>query len=126
MKPIFIFSLIIFLFIVTNASSQEASAANDTLIQKLDSIDSAINNLKQRITDLEKSKEKRRAKKGNYKVRANWLALEKGMDKKQVLELLGEPGKKLSGFGEYWYYPDSFGGRVEFDSDEKVNGWSEP
>lgn len=123
-------AVIIFSFIFFLAGgkllAQDNGSRTDTAKSKIDSIEIEITNLKNRISELEKEKVKQRAKTGNYKVRANWLLLEKGMTKEQVKELLGEPGKVLSGFGAYWYYPDSFGGKVEFDDNEKVTGWSEP
>jgi len=123
-------AVIIFSFIFFLAGGKLLAKDNgtrpDSAKSKIDSIEIEITNLKKRISELEKEKEKQRAKTGNYKVRANWLALEKGMSKEQVKELLGEPGKILTGFGAYWYYPDSFGGKVEFDDNEKVTGWSEP
>ena len=117
-----VFFIILFLSAFSLADAQEA----DTLTSKVDSIGAEVKDLKDRVTELEKDKENRKAKIGNYKVRANWLALEKGMTKDQVIELLGKPGVILKGFGAFWYYPDSFGGKVEFDDNEKVSGWSEP
>lgn len=122
---------IIFIFIFSAAlqtviCGQKKTPADDSLSVKADSVEAEIKNLKERVSELEKENNLRNNKKGNYKVRANWLALEKGMTKEQVVKLLGKPGNTLSGFGTYWYYPDSFGGRVEFDDDGKVTGWSEP
>lgn len=124
-SSIFILAAVI-LLTCGKVRGQERAEKTDSAYTKIDSIEIEIANLKKRITELEKEKEKKSVKKGNYKLRGNWLLLEKGMTKEQVKELLGEPGKTLSGFGTYWYYPDSFGGKVEFDTDDKVTGWSEP
>jgi hypothetical protein len=58
---------------------------------------------------------------------ARWAALEKGMSRFQVFELLGEPGKVASYDGfERWEYPDFKGGRVNFDDAGRVAGWRTP
>jgi len=106
--------------------AQDTTANRDQSIQRIETLEQKIEELEKRISKLEKDTAAVKQNKSGYKTRANWLALEKGMDKKQVKTLLGEPGKILKGYGEFWYYPDSFGGRVEFDADEKVNSWKEP
>ncbi len=50
------------------------------------------------------------------------------MTKAEVRSLLGEPGS-IANFGmagDVWYYPDTAGGEVSFDSDGHVETWSEP
>jgi hypothetical protein len=122
------FGYIIFCFFIATLTvrAQDSSSDASALGQKIDSLQKKIFDLEKRVASLEKDKANNLAKKGNYKIRENWLELQNGMTKKQVKELLGEPGKKLTGVGEYWYYPDSFGGRVEFNDDGIVAGWKEP
>ena len=56
-----------------------------------------------------------------------WKMLKKGMSKKKITELLGEPGKKTSGsYGETWFYPDVLGGQVSFNKHGSAFGWNEP
>lgn len=56
---------------------------------------------------------------------ANWRRLGRGMKMDAVRTLLGEPaGVNTYSTFTIWNYPD--GGRVEFGSDNKVDGWAEP
>jgi len=58
-----------------------------------------------------------------WKEKGNWRKLNKGMNKEEVTQLLGEPGSiKVSSY-EKWFYPA--GAYIEFDNN-KVVGWSEP
>lgn len=56
-----------------------------------------------------------------------WQSLSINLSKDEVKSLLGKPGRidKWKS-GEAWYYPDSRGGEVDFDANEKVTGWLEP
>ncbi len=64
---------------------------------------------------------------GDYKNKANWRRLKRGMTQAQVTEILGDP-PKLSAYetGDHWYYPDILSGKVEFDKSGRVKSWSEP
>jgi Small protein A (tmRNA-binding) len=126
MKKIIYLCLFIFVAIAGSVKAQQADENINTLIQKIDSLEKKISAIEKRISALETDKKNNLSKLGNYKIKSNWLMLEKGMSKAEVKTLLGEPGKILSGWGAYWYYPDSYGGRVEFDDNEKVTGWREP
>ncbi len=62
-----------------------------------------------------------------WKDPAAWALLHVGMSWSQVTAVLGQPGDKTTGvFGDVWFYPDSSGGRVVFDRDSRVSGWSAP
>ena len=62
-----------------------------------------------------------------WKDPATWKLLKIGMSWSQVNAVLGQPGDKTTGvFGDVWFYPDSSGGRVVFDRDSRVSGWSAP
>jgi len=58
----------------------------------------------------------------------NWRRLRKGMTKSEVRRLLGEAGKISANaiLGDTWYYPDAAGGRVRFDTGDRLKSWSEP
>ena len=61
---------------------------------------------------------------GNWKIRANWLALETGMTKKQVVELLGEPETvRVMPYGHNWFYQSGF---TMFDHMGRLKRWSKP
>jgi hypothetical protein len=63
-----------------------------------------------------------------WRSRANWRKLRQGMTQAEVKALLGPPGSidNSLGFSVWWLYPDILGGRVEFNRDGGVTGWSEP
>ena len=57
---------------------------------------------------------------------ANWAMLRMGMTWSQVKAILGVPGKVEAGvFSDVMYFPDSDGGRVEFDRNGRVSKWTE-
>jgi|GEM_PF-1499453 len=61
-----------------------------------------------------------------WKNSSNWASLRLGMTWSQVKQILGVPGKVQAGvFGDVMFFPDSNGGRVEFDRDGRVAKWSE-
>ena len=56
-----------------------------------------------------------------------WRMMRKGMSKDDVRKLLGEPKSISAGvWGDSWYYPDVLHGKVEFDKQGRVTGWTEP
>ena len=57
-----------------------------------------------------------------------WRQLRAGMTRPEVRTLLGEP-IKIQTFGvagDFWYYPDELGGRLDFDRDGILDSWNEP
>jgi type II secretory pathway component PulM len=61
---------------------------------------------------------------GDWSIRANWMALRKGMTKKQVVELLGEPETVRSmPYGHNWFYPSGY---TTFDHMGRLTRWSTP
>jgi len=61
---------------------------------------------------------------GDWSVKANWRALEKGMTKEQVLKLLGEPvmAREMP-YGHNWFYKSGY---AMFDQLGRLEMWSEP
>lgn len=61
-------------------------------------------------------------------VKANpWHSLQVNISKAEVTALLGKPGKiDKWKTGEAWYFPDSRGGEIDFNTDDNVTGWLEP
>jgi hypothetical protein len=55
----------------------------------------------------------------------DWSQLHRGMDPRQVTALLGAPdSKQVRPMSETWFYPD--GRQLEFDSGNRLQGWSTP
>jgi hypothetical protein len=68
------------------------------------------------------------AKEG-WRNRANWRRLRRDMGANDVQALLGPPQKvDADSYLTYWFYSPSetLGPHVKFNSQMKVNGWSEP
>jgi outer membrane protein assembly factor BamE (lipoprotein component of BamABCDE complex) len=122
-KAIFI---IILLFIASNTN-----AFGQSLETRIETLETTVLSLELRIMELEKalslassSPEKKPINLGNWKNRANWRALEKGMTMNEVRSLLGEPPQVIeSGITLTWWYAT---GNVIFDDGGKVRGWGEP
>ncbi len=56
-----------------------------------------------------------------------WHSLQVNISKAEVVSLLGKPGKiDKWKTGEAWYFPDSRGGEIDFNTNEIVTGWLEP
>lgn len=56
-----------------------------------------------------------------------WRILSRGISKKEVEEILGEPGKITEmSFQTIWHYNYPYGGQVTFGQDGKVTSWTEP
>lgn len=64
-------------------------------------------------------------KSDGWRQRESWRALKRGMSDSDVRSLLGEP-TSVNVYGPFslWQYPEH--GRVQFDSTDRVEGWSEP
>jgi hypothetical protein len=58
--------------------------------------------------------------------RKNWRRLEVGMEKKEVLEILGQPIRVIGGGHTLWYYPNTYCGYCSFDNEGKLEAWAEP
>lgn len=61
---------------------------------------------------------------GKSNVRENWLSLEMGMTKKQVVQLLGEPtAVRAMPYGHNWFYESGY---AMFDHMGRLERWSKP
>jgi hypothetical protein len=60
-----------------------------------------------------------------WRQKENWRSLKRGMTESDVRSILGEPNK-VKAFGSFtvWEYPA--GGRAQFGSNERLEGWGEP
>ena len=64
--------------------------------------------------------------KNDWRNKANWKLLRKGMTKQEVEQILGEPPKiNASINGDFWYYPDALGGIVRFHPQDFLQSWVE-
>jgi len=115
--------------IPTAAAGQ--SPSTDSLVRRVDSLERRIVDLELRVGALQAlilatSPQSRPAPNpASARDVANWRQLGRGMRMDQVRALLGEPTSvdTYSAF-TIWRYPG--GATVNFDSDNKVEGWSEP
>lgn len=84
--------------------------------------------LKKRIQELESTKTVTPPKVKTGKMTGNpWHSLQVNLSKAEVILLLGKPGKiDKWKTGEAWYFPNSRGGEVDFDTNGNVSGWLEP
>lgn len=98
------------------------------------SLDDWVRELKRRVEQLEKQLAKpalptaskpTTSQSNGGQQRESWRTLKRGMAESDVRSILGEPNKvsALRDF-TFWHYPD--GGRVQFGSNERVEGWNEP
>ena len=92
-----------------------------------------ISELENRIKDLEallkiykKPVEKGPDKSNGWWNKKSWASLKKGMSKKKVKEILGDPVQTVKGKRAIWYYPNLFRGYVSFDENGNLSGWIEP
>ena len=104
--------------------ADSVSEANAARIERLDAL---MSSLEKRVSALEgPSGQEPTAAQDVPNQLANWRSLRKGMKKKQVKELLGEPVKvDASGSFETWYWSAPSYSTVTF-YDEKLYGWTEP
>jgi len=84
--------------------------------------------LKKRVQELQSTNPVKAPNVKTKKVTGNpWHALQVNISKAEVTSLLGKPGKIHKWkTGEAWYFPNSKGGEVDFDANDKVSGWLEP
>ncbi|MDP8247250.1 MAG: hypothetical protein P9M00_03870 [Candidatus Tritonobacter lacicola] len=105
--------------------------------------DNTIKGLKERVRYLEKRvrelaweikllKDSKDSTSASVPPIRQWRMLRIGMPQEKVREIFGEPGRiKKHSSGEYWYYPDTSGGKVSFTQPgiykiRTVSGWNEP
>lgn len=56
---------------------------------------------------------------------SGWSHLRRGMDSRQVIELIGQPeNRQARPMSEIWFYPDDR--QVEFDRNSRLQSWSKP
>ncbi len=118
-RQFFLMSTIILLCYSGHASAQS------TEVQELEL---EIEALKKRVQELQSTNCVKAPGPKKRKVTGNpWRALEVNLSKADVISLLGKPGKiDKWKTGEAWYFPNSKGGEVDFDANDKVTGWLEP
>jgi TolA-binding protein len=98
------------------------------LEQKITQLEKRIVRLEGIILELQKNQEKPIASSANnWKNKANWRLLKKGMNKDDVKQILGEPPKVVANiyYGDIWYYPDAQGGNASFDKEGLLTSWGE-
>lgn len=108
---------------------------SQNLNQKIIELEKKIAQLEQRVAQLEdmilqlqKSPAKPAAASPNqWKDKANWRLLRKGMNKSEVERILGVPPKVVANthYGDIWYYPDAKGGFASFNIENLLTTWSE-
>jgi outer membrane protein assembly factor BamE (lipoprotein component of BamABCDE complex) len=99
------------------------------------SLDDRVRDLERRVEQLEKHftqpaspanvSKPTTIQRDGWRQRDNWRSLKRGMTPSDVRSFLGEP-TSVNAFASFtiWQYPG--GGRAQFGSDEKLDGWSEP
>jgi outer membrane protein assembly factor BamE (lipoprotein component of BamABCDE complex) len=130
MKYIKIFSSIILLLFAINLVMPISCFAQENEVAKLKQ---KVAELETRIKELEASLSKCKdpdksleQSKNTWENKKNWRKLTTGMNREEVLALLGEPIKTIEGVKTLWYYPDIFRGYVSFNDKGKLVGWQEP
>ena len=110
------------------ATGQDTSTAS--LLRRIELLERANTDLARRVSDLEAliksvpSQSQPIPSANKWQSLANWRQLRRGMSMDKVRALLGEPERVMAIIGRvYWYWP---GCQVQFDSDAKLDGWSEP
>lgn len=123
--------------VTTHAEDVEKKAAEIekqiTVLQKqVKELQKQVKALQERATTLEPiTKQSRESEEnaepetiGDWTIRANWLSLEKGMTKEQVVKLLGEAEMaRVMPYGHVWFYQSGY---VSFDHMGRLAGWSKP
>jgi len=117
------------------ATAKAQSASTDSLLRRIEVLESATVDLQLRVRELEalvksEPSQDRAVQVSATKWRdlANWRQLRRGMSMDQVRALLGEP-ERVDAYGEaftIWSW-DSGSANVRFDgSSDKLSAWSEP
>jgi hypothetical protein len=122
--PLKLTALLTCCLVASHSLADSKSEANTARIEKLEAL---VTSLEKRVSALEgPSGQKPAAAQDVPNQLANWRSLRKGMSKKQVKDLLGEPDKvSAAGSTETWYWSASYGSTVTF-YDERLFGWREP
>ena len=130
MRYLKIICVMFFLFLSINRLSYSTDTVQDDEITKLRQ---KVTELENRIKEMEimlakyQEQEKVLLESGlGWQNRKNWRKLETGMTSDQVLSILGEPIKTITGVKTLWYYPDVYRGYVSFDDKGRLTGWNEP
>ena len=112
-------------------------AAQQSTIQELQrrvlELEQVVSQLQQRVVELEANVQGQQdstpmtVSGGNWREITNWRGLRKGMTMQQVVGLLGEPERvQTMTTMTFWYWGYPGGGRVSFDSGNRLQGWTEP
>jgi outer membrane protein assembly factor BamE (lipoprotein component of BamABCDE complex) len=112
----------------TPVFSQSRDLKINELEKKIAQLELRIVKLEETILQLQKNQSKPLAASANqWKDKANWRLLRKGMGKGEVERILGAaPNVKANiYYGDIWYYPDLKGGFASFDKDGLLTNWSE-
>ena len=111
------------IFILAVASSNAfAQSGVDSRVQRLEE---TVQALERRVASLEAQLRERGVPTRVAPGKEGWRKLQKGMTESEVEELLGSPSK-VNVFSTFSVWRYGVGGRVQFDDDKRVDGWSEP
>ena len=117
---------------------QAVPAQDKSLEQRISIVESRTTELEHKVGELQKSinqltqgtaKSSTTISKGNWKNIENWRSgLQKGMTKKQVQELMGDPAKTetYTMLGEDWLYGLQGSGEIHFSPKGILESWKEP
>jgi hypothetical protein len=117
---------------------QAVPAQDKSLEQRISILESRTTELEHKVGELQKminqpSQNTAQAQtsiaKGNWKNISNWrTGLQKGMTKKQVREIMGEPNKieTYTKLGEDWIYGFQGSGEIHFSPQGVLESWKEP
>src|SRR5262245_53170115 len=100
------------------------NVSTDSLLRRIDSLQRRTADLERRVGELE-ARVRVVTSRAVPASLGSWRSLRRGMKMNEVRELLGEP-ESVNTYASFtvWHYPD--GASVNFSSDNKVDGWSEP
>lgn len=94
------------------------------LQKQIEVLQKQVTELRERIAAREPLPIQNQENTGDWTIRENWLALERGLTKMQVIELLGEPEiVQVVPYGHNWFYHSGY---ITFDHMGKVERWSKP
>jgi outer membrane protein assembly factor BamE (lipoprotein component of BamABCDE complex) len=107
------------------ASLSYADPNTEETAKRISKLEASVSSLEAKVAALEAALAQDHSDSGNIPSRpdkAKWRSLSKGMTKKQVRNILGEPARiEALGSFEYWRYPPM----VTFH-DDRLYGWEEP
>ena len=117
---------------ITEQRSVELEKQVEELQERVEELQKIVEELQKRVATLEpipkqnqKSSESSKPETTEgWTIRANWLSLERGMTKKQVVQLLGDPETvRVMPYGHNWFYQSGY---TMFDHMGKLKSWSIP